>query len=396
MADQRPDSSSTSSDEYAVRVRAYAAAHFDFDEHLVLTWPDATAFLVSEYTGGDDGRAYPVTIHGEIRGVGESLADAEQRLGPALGNVFPVLALAGNAAMADPLAVASYGLDLSEPQPFTGYETPQAHEWFPPGGRRFDLDATLALMTAVGQHQQTDLLHRAIEFYRRALGHWVPEERLLAGEFLFIAAETLSRFLIESRAHAAGMTRKNLARAKGLDPKALRARYLLDDVFAGDQAALDAMREASDGFEHGYMAADHVRGLVESALERSMSLVRRALIAASGLDAATSERLLDSKYDEPRGLVPAIHFLNGVVRASDPTAPPALDMGAIELDWTNSRPVASKKEDGRVDITFSPNVTVAAIQEGVEVDLKVLGMRAAHVTPVGDVKAEVRRAPNND
>jgi hypothetical protein len=39
------------------------------------------------------------------------------------------------------------------------------------------------------------------ESYRRAVGHWVPEERLLAGEFLAIAAETLSRFLIESRPH---------------------------------------------------------------------------------------------------------------------------------------------------------------------------------------------------
>jgi hypothetical protein len=149
-----------------------------------------------------------VTIHGEIRGAAESLGEAEARLRGTVGNVFPVLALAGNAAMSDPLAVASYGLDLSEPQPFIGYETPQANEWFPPGGRRFDADATLALLVAVGQHPQTDLLHRAIELYRRALGHWVPEERLLAGEFLFIAAEILSRFLVESRAAAAGMTRK--------------------------------------------------------------------------------------------------------------------------------------------------------------------------------------------
>jgi hypothetical protein len=266
MAHQCSDST-PASDGYAVRVRAYAAAHFEFDEHLMLTWPDAAAWFVSEYTGGEDGRAYPVTIHGEIRGGGESLGEAEQRLGTAVRNVFPILALAANAAMADPLAIASYGLDLSRPRPFIGYETPQAHDWFPPGARRFDLDATLALSTAVGQHPQTSLLHRAIESYRRAVGHWVPEERLLAGEFLFIAAETLSRFLIESRAHAAGMTRKNLARSKRLDQEALRARYLLDDVFAGDQAALDAMRGASNGFEHGYMAVDDVRGLLEPALE---------------------------------------------------------------------------------------------------------------------------------
>jgi hypothetical protein len=391
MAQQPPDSTS-SSDGYAIRVRAHAAAHFDFDEHLMVTWPDASAWFVSEYTGGEDGRAYPVTIHGEIRGVGESLGDVEQRLGTAIRNVFPVLSLAANAAMADPLAVASYGLDLSRPQPFTGYETPQAHEWFPPGARRFDSEATLALLTAVGQHPQTDLLHRAIEAFRRAVGHWVPEERLQAGEFLFIVAETLSRFLIESRAYAAGMTPKNLARSKGLDPEGLRARYLLNDVFAGDQAALDAMRDASNGFEHGYMAVDDVRGLLEPALAHSLSLVRRALITASDVGAAMSERLLDTKYDEPRGLVPAIQFVRGVVRATDPSAPPALDMGAIELDWSNSRPVASTQEDGRVDITLSSNVRLAAIQAGVELDLNEWGMRAAHVTPSGDRETEVHRA----
>jgi hypothetical protein len=123
-----------------------------------------------------------------------------------------------------------------------------------------------------------------------------------------------------------------------------------------------------------------------------MSLVRRALIAASGLDAAMSERLLDPKYDEPRGLVPAIQLARGVVRASDPSSPPALDMRAIELDWTNSRPVASKKEDGRIDITFSSNVKLAAIQAGVELDLHEREMRAAHVTPTGDVETEVHSA----
>jgi hypothetical protein len=104
----------------------------------MLTWPDAAAWFVSEYTGGQDGRAYPVTIHGEIRGVGESLGEAEQRLGTPVRNVYPILALAANAAMADPLAIASYGLDLSRPQPFMGYEMPQAHEWFPPGARKLD------------------------------------------------------------------------------------------------------------------------------------------------------------------------------------------------------------------------------------------------------------------
>jgi hypothetical protein len=123
-----------------------------------------------------------------------------------------------------------------------------------------------------------------------------------------------------------------------------------------------------------------------------MTVVRRALIAASGLDPAMAARLLDCKYDEPRGLVPAIQFVKGVLRASDPSAPPALDMGAVELDWTNTRPVTTKNADGEVEIALSSNVEVAAIQTGVELDLKAYGMRAAHLKATGTVETEVRRA----
>ncbi len=119
---------------FAFRMRAHSAAHFEWDDVLTVTWPDAEAKLQSKYTGGGDGRAYPVTIHGEIRGPGESLAEAEPRLAQAIGNTLPLIALASNAAVADPLAVAAHGLDLTEPQPFVGYRTPSASEWFPARG----------------------------------------------------------------------------------------------------------------------------------------------------------------------------------------------------------------------------------------------------------------------
>ncbi len=36
--------------KYTVRMRAYAAAHFAFDDVLTVSWPDADAKLQSEYT----------------------------------------------------------------------------------------------------------------------------------------------------------------------------------------------------------------------------------------------------------------------------------------------------------------------------------------------------------
>src|SRR5687768_16638468 len=102
---------------FAFRMRAYAAAHFEWDELLTVTWPDAEAKLQSEYTGGEDGRAYAVTIHGEIRGPGASIEEAEPRLANSIGNTLPIIAVGANAAVADPLAIATHGIDLREPQP---------------------------------------------------------------------------------------------------------------------------------------------------------------------------------------------------------------------------------------------------------------------------------------
>lgn len=372
---------------FAFRMRAYAAAHFNYEERLTLTWPDAEATLQSEYTGGEDGCAYPVTIHGEIRGEAASVDDAQTRLAGSIGNTLPLLALASNAAIADPLAVAVHGVDLATPQTFLAYRTPLATDWFPPGKRRLDVEATRALATAVGHHPQTALLHRAIESYRRALGHWFPEELLLAGEFLFITAETLSRFMLESRAHERGITPKNLVRLSGLGTEAqLRWRYLREEVFHDDAAALEALKEASDGFEHGYMAVADIRGRQEPVLERAFGCLRRALVRAAGVADAMSDRLLGDVYDVPRSLVPAVTVVTGEVARIDENQPvPDLPIGGIELAWHVPAPLASRRADGEVEITLQPEVKVVALPENTKLSLSGFGMRVAHVLPTAEL-----------
>lgn len=278
----------------------------------MVTWPDARAYLQSEYAGGASGRAYAVTLYAEIFGEAASLEAAQRHLSASIGNALPVVALAANAAIDNPLAVAVFGLDLTEPQELIWYSTPHASDFFPPGLRKIDPKATLDLMTAVGRHPQTDLLQRATESYRSALANWFPERFLMAGEFLYIAAETLSRFLLETRAAERGITPTNLARLEGAPSKdALRASYLRDVIFAGDSSALEAVHAASNGFEHGYMAIQHVHGLMEPVLERSMALVRRALIEAADPGADAEQILLGDDYNEPRALVPPLHVISG-------------------------------------------------------------------------------------
>lgn len=81
----------------------------EWDAKLWFHWPNATAVFQSEYTGGDDGRAYPITLRGEIRGDPGDPTSAEAEFANTLGGLLPLLALSANAAVADPRMVASYG-----------------------------------------------------------------------------------------------------------------------------------------------------------------------------------------------------------------------------------------------------------------------------------------------
>lgn len=379
---------------FMVRMRAYSAAQFDYADFVRLAWSDAEALLLSEYTGGPEGHSYGVTIHGAIRGPGDSMDEAQRRMSQALGDTFPSIALSSNGAVATPLMVAAHGLDLTDAQPFIGYRTPEAWDWFPPGKRRIDGEATHALISSLITNQGSQLLRQAIEFYSQALGHWTPEERLLAGEFLSIAAETLSRYLLESRAAARGMTPKNLARLfNSKDVESLRRQFLVDEIFARDLDALTALQEASNGFEHGYMAANQVRGVFEPVLERSMGHVRRALIEASGVDGGIQRRLLADEYTEPRGLVPDIWLISGQLSRRDPSKPaPPIDEVRIELEWTKGKPVATTTDSGDVSIGIPWEVKIAHKPDDVSLDLSGVGVRAAHVrqTTTGPLEVKVK------
>ncbi len=380
--------------EVAFQMRAYAAAHFEWDEVLGVEWADAKALFQSEYRGGPDAR-YPITILAEARGFGESPEEEQERLGNAIASVLTLIALAGNAAVATPIAVAAYGTELSEPRPFIGYRTPQASEWFPPGVRKLHVDATLALLEAASRQPSNGPLRRAINGYSDALNHWTPETRLLAGEFLYISAETLSRHRYEewkydsvNKADLSALARLKGQKKKRAESK--RRNGFLKEAFHGDEDALTALEKASNGFEHGYMAIGDVMGLLEPVLERCFGHVRRALINALGVDEFMTTKLLGGEYAEPRGLVPPLIVVKGELRRKDATKPaPELDVMAIELEWAPLESTPVKGKGGKVNVELSNDVKAVNLPENVMLSIDARGIRAAHLNIVNDDKHDI-------
>src|SRR5262245_23006026 len=99
-------------------MRAYAAAHFAKDEVLQLRVSGWPCVVQSEYTGGGGERhPYPVTIFAELRGRCAEILEAQRHLANAIGDLLPVISIAANAAVENPIAVACFGVELDEPRP---------------------------------------------------------------------------------------------------------------------------------------------------------------------------------------------------------------------------------------------------------------------------------------
>lgn len=385
-------------DTFTFQTRAYAAAHFEWEELLQVNFPDGCRCLLqSEYTGGREGRGYPVTIFGEIRGEFPELEVAQSRLANLInGDLLPVISVATNAAVALPMPVACFGVDLADPQAFLGYRTLPAESFFPPGKRRIQVEPLVELMKAVGSREDSAALRRANESFRHALLHWSPQERLLGGEFLYIAAETLSRFLAESRARERGINPRALARVEGLAKVEDLRRAILIEIFNGDKDVLEALEEASNGFEHGYMATSSVRERMEPVLEDALRAVRAALIRAAGVGEETVTALLCEDYDEPRPLVPPLYLLEGTLSRTDPSVPASEDLpwGAIDLKWANLEP-RTAEVDGEVVFVFQPEIEISNLPENVSLTTKRSGLQASYVTArPAPAKSEQAERPN--
>lgn len=265
-----------------MRVRAYSAVHLHAGQSLKINVPDSDTEIVvsSEHATAQDGHSYPVTLRVDMTGTADSLNTAQDKLGPLATWLLPIAALGGNAAVVDPMPAFACDIGNGREKRFIAYSNPPPGEWLPVVPRYLSASALGDLAHSVATHRQRTLLHRAIENYDRVLQHWRPENMLLASEFLYMAAEVLGRAMIEERSAELGITPKNLARKHGKqdDVDGLRAKLVIEDVFAGDEALFNDLRNGSDGFEHGYMPTSEVRAKF-ARLGEAVAAVRTALLS---------------------------------------------------------------------------------------------------------------------
>ena len=354
--------------EIVVVMRGPSAAVFKPDEQLFV--PEAISDIGPvriTYTTRHISRSSDVTLPGqlwiEIRGNAPMLAEALEPFSNAGLFVLPILALSANAAVGEP--EIELGFDntegLTERDFFQSYVPPEPDILHP--ARGIDVSATLALMAAIGAHTGSERLLRGANQYRIALQSWRLGRETFALAHLWMATEAITKAKVRAECESRGITEPELAVELGIPREGYSGNRLeqavrRDLLLRGDDEAYRKAREASDGFEHGYLNYGEIRERARDVRHSVAECVRTAILEMCELDAATFSTLTSDPFDKPLGRWPVVKYIRGkLIGAGTELAAPGNAYPIVK--WGSSIKTA-RWEGGKynVEITehFSPDL----------------------------------------
>lgn len=286
--------------------RAVSAACLPADTILSLRpSSDSTVpleFINYETDYGNDGVGELVC---HVRGGAEDLDAAAIALTNSGRRNLQLIALAANAAVLPPHIETVY-----EARPNGSFVALRTLGNDPQVARRtIDVDRTLRLIGAFAAHPRETRLLRAAENYGEALRRTEPAASIHALLHLWIAVENLT-VVVAARLmeDAAVDSIAALGVSLGVDPRPGRDRPFDGDVygvlrrrdiFAGDDDAHRALREASNGIEHGYLNFGDARRLVDAIFDRAAAHVRTSILRESAIAEEDIVSLTTGIYTRP-------------------------------------------------------------------------------------------------
>jgi hypothetical protein len=302
-----------------------------------------------------------VTIPGdlwvEVVGSGPSLEASLVPFANAGMALLPVLALSANAAVKDPQVEVAFDstVGVSERDYFQSYvpgESGIVHF-----SRRVRREAVVALLEALGVSAESKRLRRAIGQYRMALDWWRQGLETLALAHLWMAVEALTKAKIRAECGARGLsTPQELAGSLGVPLCGLDAAVRATLLLHGDAECYGKAKEASDGFEHGFLEFPTISALAKDVRHRMAAHVRSAILELCGVTGEALATLTGPPYDKPLGYWPPAKYL----RARLVGDAPQLAAEGKEypfLTWEPKTDECSVDAEGNVQLKFSEQLT---------------------------------------
>jgi Protein of unknown function (DUF2934) len=354
---------------FVVVLRATSSARFLEDERLHLrqiTESTGTIDVVFRTRYADEGLESPLPreLWIDVRGKGSSLNESVNVFARMAAGLLPVLALVSNAAIHDPVVHLAY-------EDTTGVNQREFFQAFVPdekgsplAGRRVELSAVFALLHAIDKHAGRERIERAMTQYRLALLHWTHGEETLAIAHLFMGMEALTKVFLRRECEKRELTEEKLAALFNIEKKHLDPYIRRTFLFKENGACYNRAKEASDGFEHGFLNFNRIHTLAMDVRDQTATYLRNAIFEISGCDPATLAGITKGRYLTPLGAWSFAKYLRGILKCDGPSL--ALEGQEYPImEWRSSIRVFRKLENGKYE--FAPDETMTAkIGEGIQ------------------------------
>ena len=279
-------------------------------------------------------------------------------------SLLPVLALVSNAAIHDPIVHLAYEdtSGVNQREFFQAFVPDE--KGFPFAGRRVDSSAVIALLHAIDKHPGRERIERTMTQYQLALLHWTHGQETLALAHLFMGMEVLTKVFLRRECDKRSMTEEGLAEAFEIEKKQLDPYIRKTLLFKGNHACYKQAKQASDGFEHGFLDFNHIHTLAMDVRDQTATYLRKAIFDISGCEPSALSGITEGRYLIPLGTWNFVKYLRGTLKGDGPSLALLGEPYPI-MEWRSSVTVFRKLENGKYE--FAPDETVTVkIGEGIQ------------------------------
>lgn len=348
--------------EFTVVMRGSSAVIFRPKENLFAkefpsTKGPVNICYTTRWLRKDENITVPGHLWIEIKGKETKLEDILVPYANAGLALLPLLSLSANAAIGEPNIELGFdsSQDANERDYFQQYVPPEsgvAHF-----ARQIQVKETLSILDALNRSVDAERIHRAANQYRMALDSWGLGREGLSLAHLWMALEALTkvRIRLECRRRSIS-TEQELANSLGIELNQLDPTIRRDLILKGDDECYSKSKDASNGFEHGFLGYDKIRDLARDTRHRMAQYIRTEIFEQLGLDEDTYKILTNDPFDKPMGNWPLVKYIRGKLLGNNQEIA-ATGNAYPFLKWN---PIINKCEvdgDGKVIIQFSENFT---------------------------------------
>jgi hypothetical protein len=226
-------------------------------------------------------------------------------------------------------------------------------------GRHADPLTVGPFHAAVATHPEWNRILAAINHYSLALSWWRPGMETLALAHLWMGVENITGAVLRTQLRRQGLSEEQLLASWNVkDRRQLRPEVRRRLVFDNNDAAYYAAKNASDGFEHGFMDLPSVRTLAQQVHVDVAGCLRRAVFTLlDTLDTEVASVLLGPRFERPRGpLVIDKYFWGKLVGEGENLSAEGYRYPC--LDWSETVSKVSQNADGSWSFSIDEKMTV--------------------------------------